>query len=75
MIILISCKTLTFDVERAWLKNLPENRALLKNDAIDRAIEEERQLSSKKGLTRTVEEGLYNPDEDKIYADFGTTEY
>lgn len=56
-------------------KNFPENRALLKNDAIDRAIKEERQLSIKQGLTRTAEKGLYNPDEDKIYADFGTIEY
>ena len=56
-------------------KNPPENRALLKNDAIDRAIKEERQLGSEKGLTRAVEEGLYDPDEDKINADFCTTEY
>ena len=33
------------------------------------------QLSSKKGLTRTVEVGLCNPDEGKIYADVGTTEH
>ena len=32
-------------------------------------------MSSKKGLTRTVEEGLCNPDEGKIYAYVGTTEH
>ena len=56
-------------------KKSPGKSRSLKNDAIDRAIKEERQLSSKKGLTRTVEERLYNTDEDKIYADCGTTEY
>ena len=53
----------------------PWNSRFLKNDAFDRAFKEERQLGSEKGLTRAVEEGLYDPDEDKIYADFCATEY